>query len=85
MTLDVYRAELDRIDKTLEENFVRRMEVVSKIREYKKEHGLPTLDASREARILELHTKDAPEVLKPYLEDYFRGIMALSRRYQDEK
>ena len=83
MTLEDYRAELDVIDKTLEEFFLRRMQIVEKIGQYKKEHGLPTLDASREAKVLEKHTQGHPEELRPYIEEYFRALMAISRSYQD--
>ena len=81
--LDFLRAELDAVDKTLEEGFVRRMQAVEKIAEYKAEHGLPTLDASREAAVLEMHTENCPKELKPYMEYYFKVLMSLSRNYQE--
>ena len=60
MELDDYRAELDAIDKALEEGFIARMELVKKIGEYKAEHGLPTLDAGREAAVIDMHTENCP-------------------------
>ena len=81
--LDLLRAELDAVDKGLEEGFVRRMQAVEKIAEYKAKHGLPTLDASREAAVLEMHTENCPKELKPYMEYYFKVLMSLSRNYQE--
>ncbi len=85
MTLEAYRAELDVIDKTLEEYFVRRMKVVAKIGEYKRANGIPTLDAGREKAVLEKHTKDIEPEFVPYMEEYFKTMMALSRKYQDDR
>lgn len=84
MKLDDYRAELDAIDKTLEEGFIRRMETVKKIGEYKAEHGLPTLDAGREAAVIDMHTENCPDELKPYMAYYFKVLMALSRNLQEQ-
>ncbi len=84
MSLEKYRAELDVIDKALEENFVRRMKVVAKIGEYKRANGIPTLDAGREKAVLEKHTKDIEPDFVPYMEEYFKAMMAISRKYQDD-
>ena len=73
MTLEEYRAELDVIDKTLEDYFVRRMKVVAKIGEYKRANGIPTLDAGLE-----------PE-LAPYMEEYFKAMMDISKQYQNDR
>ena len=85
MGLEEYRAELDVIDKTLEEYFVRRMQLVTKIGEYKRANGIPTLDAGREKAVLEKHTKDIDPELVPYMEEYFKAMMAISRQYQDDR
>ena len=82
--LEEYRSELDALDSTLEECFIKRMQTVKKIAEYKAQQGLPTRDASREAQILEKHCASAPEELAPYMKEYFRKLLALSRKYQDE-
>lgn len=83
MSLEEYRAELDQIDKTLEEYFVKRMKVVKKIGEYKKAKGLPTYDGGREKQVIEKHTAAIEEELKPYMARYFEEMMAISRSYQD--
>ena len=83
MELEELRAQLDEIDRTLEENFIKRMEVVARIGAFKEQHGLPTLDAGREAQVLEKHTAGLDEELRPFMEAYFTEMMALSRKYQD--
>lgn len=85
MSLEELRAELDIVDKALEENFVRRMKVVAKIGEYKRASGIPTLDAAREKAVLEKHTKDIEPELAPCMEEFFKAMMAISRKYQDDK
>ena len=83
--LEEYRAELDEIDKVLEQYFVRRMQVVANIGAYKRLHGIPTLDAGREAQVLEKHTRSIEPQFVPYMEDFFRAMMAISRKYQDDQ
>lgn len=46
--LNQLRAEIDQIDDQMAELFCRRMRTVGKVALYKKEHGLPVLDAQRE-------------------------------------
>ncbi len=81
--LDLLRNELDAVDKGLEEGFVRRMQIVGEIAEYKAANALPTLDAAREAEVLEKHTQNCPAELKPYMAYYFKVLMSLSRNYQE--
>jgi monofunctional chorismate mutase len=51
--LDNYRREIDQIDEQLTKLFEARMETVLKVGEYKKEHGIPVFDASREQKVIE--------------------------------
>ena len=81
--LELLRSELDAVDKGLEEGFARRMQIVGEIAEYKAAHALPTLDAAREAEVLEKHTQNCPAELKPYMAYYFKVLMSLSRNYQE--
>ena len=83
MELIELRKQLDRIDKVLEEKFSERMQVVEQIRKYKKANGLPTLDTIREVQVLSKHTEMQLEELKPYIEEFFRSVMTISRQYQD--
>ena len=83
MDLKECRDRIDAIDDQLSALFKERMEVVEKVAEYKKEHGLPVTDSVREKQILAERTADAGE-LKPYVRRYFKHIMKLSKEYQKE-
>ena len=48
MDLKDYRVQMDDIDNQLIDLFRKRMETAGAIAAYKKEHGLPVLDAGRE-------------------------------------
>ncbi len=77
-----YRKEIDGIDEKLTELFVRRMSVAGSIAEYKKEHGLPVLDAKRERDKLESIAAQTPEELREYVSLLYQMIFELSRSYQ---
>ncbi len=84
MDLKNHRDRIDAIDDQLTALFKERMEIVSKVAEYKNEHGLPVTDSAREKQILEDRTADAGE-LKPYVRRFFKHIMKLSKEYQKER
>ena len=67
MELKDYRKEIDAIDAELIELFARRMDVSAGIAEYKKEHGLPALDAAREREKLRSLAEKSPEHLRDYV------------------
>ena len=85
MELQFLRDQLDEIDHTLEEKFAERMQIAEKIGAYKRDHDLPTFDAEREAEVIAKHTEGQPEELRPYMEEFFRSVMALSRQLQDDQ
>ena len=51
-TLQHAREIINEIDAEMAALFVRRMEAVETVAAYKREHGLPVLDAGREAEVL---------------------------------
>ena len=85
MELKDLREQLDAVDAVLEEKFIERMQIVRQIGELKKLRGLPVLDSTREAQVLEKHLAGTPDMLKPYMEEFFRSVMALSRQFQEEQ
>ena len=85
MELKDLREQLDAVDAVLEEKFIERMEIVRQIGELKKLRGLPVLDASREAQVLEKHLAGTPDPLKPYMEEFFKAVMAQSRSLQSRE
>ena len=82
MELEYLREKLDETDRILEEKFAERMRIAEQIGEYKIKRGLPVLDSAREAEVLAKHTEGQPEELRPYMEGFFRAVMALSRQFQ---
>lgn len=84
--LDDYRAEIDDIDKQLTALFEKRMNVVLKVAEYKKEKNLPVLQSNREEQVLNkavnnLQNKDYTKEIK----DFFNGMMHISKGYEHRK
>ena len=50
--LEQARAEINEVDAQIASLFERRMAAVKQVLEYKREHGLPVLDAGREKEVL---------------------------------
>ena len=77
------RKTISQIDLEMADLFVRRMEAVGQVAEYKKERGLPIFDGARERELLE---KGSQRVSDPTLREYYVGFlqsnMDLSKDYQ---
>ena len=83
MDLNDYRRQIDEIDTQLLALFVQRMEVAAGIAAYKKEHGLPVLDSSRERqKLLDIAAK-SPDAVKEYAVSLYSLLFELSRGYQN--
>ena len=82
--LSELRLELDQLDRELVALFERRMTVSREVARYKLDHGLPVLDASREAQVIasrEAMLSDAS--FSPALRALFDTILSLSRQEQE--
>ena len=84
--LEKLRYEIDNIDKQIVRLFERRMEIVSQVAKIKIENNINVLDSKREEMILEknidyLNDKE----LIPYLREFYRKTMDLSKEYQNYK
>ena len=83
MELGEYRTKIDAIDEQLLRLFAERMDVAAGIAAYKKEHGLPVLDLSRErAKLLDVAEK-TPAALQEYAVSLYSLLFELSRSYQN--
>lgn len=82
MSLQEYRAELDRLDSELTRLFARRMEVSAQVSQYKREHGMRVLDVMREVSMFERIESDMPRSLGGYGTALYSEILALSRARQ---
>ena len=82
MDLGDYRAKIDKIDDELLRLFMERMDTCRQIAQYKKENGLPVLDAEREGKKLSLIGEKAGE-MRSFAQTLFRLLLDLSRAHQE--
>ena len=80
--LSLYREKIDGIDKELVRLFAERMEVAEAIGTYKREMGLPVLDAARERAKLAEVADMAPEDMQEYTKVLYSLLFELSRSHQ---
>lgn len=78
------RAALDAVDREIVRLFEKRMEIARDVAAYKIANGLPVLDRSREAQVLDSR---AAMLQDPHWEDsvraLFESVMAISRAEQE--
>ena len=83
--LDKARREINEIDKELRDLFLRRMNAVKSVAEYKSKNGLPILDEARETEIIKNNSVFIEDdKLRSYYVDFLKDLMTVSRRYQGE-
>ena len=76
------RAEIDALNRELVEKFCRRMDVAADVADYKREHGLPVYDRTREREILADMAELAGEDYRYYAKIFFTVMMDLSKARQ---
>ena len=77
------REKIDRIDKEITRLFEERMEVANDVAAYKRSTGKKVYDPEREQQKLEtLRSYASTEFNETAVEDLFRQIMSISRKYQ---
>ena len=84
MELEEARKNIDKIDNEMKELFIKRLEEVNKVIEYKKEHNLPILDASREKEVIEKNASKVEEKYHSYYVEFLKSIMNISKEYQKD-
>lgn len=84
MELDInkLREEINAIDAEMVELFKKRMAIAASVAEYKKEHGLPVLDAARERALLERISQMAGDELGSYARTLYHTMLDVSKAYQ---
>lgn len=82
MELERYREEIDRIDCEIKDLVEKRMKVVKDIAEYKKENGIPILDAKREREKLAALSGETDGEIRRYMTVLYSLMFELSRSYQ---
>ena len=85
-SLESYRKEIDKIDNEITKLFEKRMNVVLKVAEYKKENNLPIFNEEREKKVIKknvdrLENKDYTKEI----EEFFINLMKVSKDLQKRK
>ena len=84
-TLDELRAQIDAADEQILAAFEARMRVADGIADYKREHGLPILDANRESQKLNDACESCPDDLKAPARRLMSLLFELSRERQSSR
>lgn len=82
MGMNELRQEIDRIDEQMIRLFTERMDVATRIGQYKKENNLPVLDLSREKEKILNVIDQSPEHLKEFTPLLFSLLFEISRNQQ---
>ncbi|MDR2923729.1 MAG: chorismate mutase [Treponema sp.] len=82
MDLHDYRAQIDKVDDALLSLFKERMGISGKIAQYKKDHGLPALDAAREREKLADIGEKAGEDIRSFAYILYATLFDVSRAHQ---
>ena len=83
MNLNEIRVNIDNVDNQLKELFIKRMELVKEVYQYKKENNLPVKNNEREAEIIEKRTSDLSE-FKDETREFFKDLIDISCKYQEQ-
>lgn len=83
--LDYLRKQIDEIDDSLVKLFLRRMEVVCNVADYKIKNGMEVLVKSREEQVINRHIKNIEdEAVKLRIKEFLEDLMYISRKAQKE-
>jgi len=75
------REQISRVDRELLEALNRRIELVSRLRDYKAERGYPFVDRAREESLLaDLGNANEGPLSSDGLREFFTGMLALVKR-----
>lgn len=81
--IKITREKINSIDKEMASLFEERMLLAKDVAEYKKEHGLPILDADRENAVIEKNVSYLNDAeYSSYYHDFIKGVMDISKNYQ---
>ena len=82
MDLQELRVQIDSVDRQIIQLVQQRMDIAADIAEYKRQKGLPVLDAARETVKLETVAAQSREGMGEYMKTVFQTLMAVSREHQ---
>ncbi|WP_300410481.1 chorismate mutase [Lagierella sp.] len=78
------RKEVDSIDKKINELFIRRLDIVKKIKKEKIQLNLETIDRKREKEIFENLENYTKVEYHQYSHDLFENIIRISKDFQEK-
>ncbi len=84
-SLDVLRSEIDQIDDAILRLFLKRMDTVAAVADYKARHAVPVLDTGREERILARVEQNAGDTYAKDARELFCLLFQLSRNAQNRR
>lgn len=80
--LNKAREKIGAVDRKMAELFCERMNAVRMVADYKREHGLPIFDASREADLLARNLEYIGESdIRSYYTGFLESVIELSKKY----
>ncbi len=83
--LEEARIEINEIDKQMAQLFIKRMDTVKKVIEYKLENNLPIFDEKRELEVIELNVLNLNNLqLQDYYKEFVISMMNISKKYQKD-
>ena len=81
--LEEARLLINEIDKQMIDLYIKRMQAVKMVAEYKLENNIPVLDDSREAFLKEKNLRELNDAdLERYYLEFFEGVLESSKDYQ---
>ncbi len=80
--LDKIRLEMDEVDNTMVETFLKRMDVAEKVAAWKRENDMPVLDKARERKKLSTILENIPASRKSYVNALYNTLFEVSRSEQ---
>ena len=84
MDISNERKQIDEIDASMRELFVRRMDACREIAKKKKAAGVPIYDAKREADVLSL-ANDVPAEYASLYKEFLQSVMRLAKKLESNE
>ena len=78
-----YRNQIDEIDTQIRQLFIKRMNLVKEIAEYKMAHDIAVYDSTRELEVIAKNIESLEEkTYQPYYQSVIEEMMKVSKEYQ---
>ena len=78
-----YRNQIDEIDTQIRQLFIKRMNLVKEIAEYKMAHDIAVYDSTRELEVIAKNVESLEEKsYQPYYQSVIEEMMKVSKEYQ---